>query len=162
MASLNYYLHKNNETKEILYLEYNKIDGYPITPKTRIEDAIEVNKIIFVNPSMSEKIIKKKIEIKLRYYFRLLELLDSDPTGSDEGDIQRALLEAERLRINIINHYVKYLGNTYGEFAIRKLQVVINQLRIKLYNSISLKRMFQVSNDLYYLDEEEPKKGRGR
>ena len=57
----NYYLRKDKLSGEILYLEYDKIEGYDITPKTKIEDAIKVNKIIFVNPSLSEKLIRKKI-----------------------------------------------------------------------------------------------------
>ena len=47
MNKLNYYLHKNNMTGEVIYIEYDKIDGYPVTPKTNIVDAIAVNKIIF-------------------------------------------------------------------------------------------------------------------
>ena len=63
----NYYLHKNKKTGEVLYLEYDKIKGYSITPKTKIEDAIEVHKIIFANKTLQEKLEKKKVEIKLRH-----------------------------------------------------------------------------------------------
>ena len=94
MNKLNYYLHKNNITNEVIYLEYDKLDGYPVTPKTNITDAIRVNKIIFVNPEFSEKIIRKKIEIKIRYLLRTLDEIDD----SDEGAIQNTILEAEKLR----------------------------------------------------------------
>ena len=33
MNKLNYYLHKNNKTGEVIYIEYDKIDGYPVTPR---------------------------------------------------------------------------------------------------------------------------------
>ena len=128
----NYYLHKDKKTGEILYFEYEKIKGYPITPKTKIEDAISVDKIIFVNPTLKEKMIRKKVEIKLRYLLKVLELLNGD--DSDEGAIKQSIIEAEKLRINIINRYVKYLGNTYGSYTIRKINLIINQLRMKLYN----------------------------
>ncbi len=157
----NYYLHKDIKTGEILYLEYDKIKGYPITPKTKVEDAIEVNKIVFVNPSLSEKMIKKKVEIKLRYLLKIINSIDED--GADEGTIQEAIIEAERLRINILNRYIKYLGNTYGSYAIRQIQLIVNQLKMKLYHLNMQKRMMNsYYSDLYYLDEEETKKGRGR
>lgn len=157
MNRFNYYLHKDKKTNEIVYLEYDKLDGYPITPKAKIEDAIRVNKIIFVNPDMSEKIIRKKIDIKIRYLLNCLDEIDD----SDEGAIQNTILEAEKLRVDILNKYRKYLGNTYGELSMKKIQIVINQLRMKLFDCMS-KRNYNLLNDLYYLEDEEPKKGRGR
>lgn len=162
MEKGNYYLYKDNKTGEALYLEYDKIKGYPITPKTDIENAIRVNKIIFVNPSLSEKLIHKKVEISVRSLIRKLEELETDPAGSDEGEIQATIIEAERLRVKIINNYIKYLGNTYASYSIKKIQMIINQLRIRLYNKINQRKIFENMSNLYYLDEEEPKKGRGR
>ena len=157
----NYYLHKNSKSGEIVYLEFDKREGYNITPKTKIEDAIKVDKIVFVNPSFSEKIIKKKIDIKIRQLLRELTVLDEDG-GDDEEGLRRNLMEAERLKLNILNNYVKYLGHTYESLTLRKVQVIINQLRIKLYNSINKRRSIQNEN-LYYLDEDEYRdKGRGR
>lgn len=161
MEKGNYYLHKDKKTGEVLYLQFDKIEGYPITPKIKIEDAIKINKIIFVNPTLSEKLIKKKVEIKIRTLLKLLTEIESDPSGGEEGVIQATLIEAERLKLNILNKYVKYLGNTYGSYSIKKIQMIINQLRIKLYNKINQRRMFEEMQSLYYLDEEE-KKGRGR
>ena len=157
MNKLNYYLHKNNMTGEVIYIEYDKIDGYPVTPKTNIVDAIAVNKIIFVSSDFSKKIIKKKIEIKIRYLLKVLDEIDDD----DDDGIKNTIMKAEKLRIDIINKYVKYLGNTYGELSIKKIQIIINQLRMKLYDNITRKN-YNLINELYYLDEEEPKRGRGR
>ena len=162
MRKGNYYLHRDNLSGEILYLEYDKIKGYDITPKTKIEDAIRVNKIVFVNPSLSEKIIRKKIEIKIRYMIKKLEEFETDPSGGDEGVIKATLMDAERLKLTLLNTYRKYLGNTYGSFSIKKIQIIINQLRVRLYNKISQRRFYENMNDLYYLDDDEPMKGRGR
>ena len=162
----NYYLHKNKKTGEVLYLEYDKIKGYPITPKTKIEDAIEVHKIIFANKTLQEKLVKKKVEIKLRYFIKKLEEFDTSDDSSS-GEVQNTILEAERLRINILNRYVHYLGNTYASYTLSKIQVIINQLKVNLYQKLkkeryqSFKKQTDIQN-LYYLDEEEPKKGRGR
>lgn len=159
MKRQNYYLHKNSKTGEITYLEYDKIDGYKITPRTKVEDAIRVNKVIFVNPSFSEKIIKKKIDIKIRRLLNILSTIDEDG-GADEDGIRRSLMDAEKLRNTILNNYVKYLGKTYESLTMKKIQVIINQLRIKLYNVVNRNRINELEN-LYYLDEDEYK-GRGR
>ena len=155
----NYYLHKNSKSGEITYLEFDKIDGYNVTPKTKIEDAIKVDKIVFVNSSFSEKIIKKKIDIKIRQLLREITLLDEDG-GNDEEGLRKNLMEAERLKLNVLNNYVKYLGHTYEALTLKKIQIIINQLRIKLYNSINIRKNIR-NEELYYLDEDEYR-GRGR
>ena len=157
MNKFNYYLHKDSKTGEVIYLEYDKLDGYPITPKTNIVDAIKVNKIIFVNKGFSEKIIRKKIEIKIR---QLLRELDEDDDNNEEG-IKNTIMKAELLRVDILNKYKKYLGNTYAELSIKKIQIIVNQLRIKLFDNIT-KKNYNYLNDLYYLEDDEPKRGRGR
>ena len=159
MKRQNYYLHKNNKTGEITYLEYDKIDGYKITPRTKIEDAIKVNKIVFVNPNFTEKIIKKKIDIKIRHLLNVISTIDEDG-GDDEDSIRRSLMDAEKLRNMLLNNYVKYLGHSYESLTMKKIQVIINQLRIKLYNSMKRNRMRELES-LYYLDEDEYR-GRGR
>lgn len=159
MKRQNYYLHKNNKTGEITYLEYDKIDGYKITPRTKIEDAIKVNKILFVNPNFTEKIIKKKIDIKVRQLLNVISTIDEDG-GDDEDSIRRSLMDAEKLRNMLLNNYVKYLGHSYESLTMKKIQVIINQLRIKLYNSMKKNRMRELES-LYYLDEDEYR-GRGR
>lgn len=157
MNKFNYYLHKDKKTGEIVYLEYDKIDGYPILPKADLIDAISVNKIIFVNPDLSEKLIRKKIEIRIRYLLKTLNEIDED----DDGAIKDTLMKAELLRIDMLNKYVKYLGHTYGEFSMKKIQIITNQLRMMLFENMN-KRNSSYLNDLYYLDDEEPKRGRGR
>lgn len=156
MKNINYYVSRDNETKEIVYMEYNKIEGYKITPKTKKEDAIEVSKIVFVSPTLTEKLIKKKLELKLRHLLnKLNEINDDDDSGEA---IRETLVESERLKLTIINNYLKYLGQEYANLSLKKLQLIINELRFKLF-SIKQKEM----NYLYFNEENnEEKKGRGR
>ena len=154
MNKKNYFLKKDSLTGEILYLEYDKINGYNITPKSNIYDAIKVDKIVFVNPSLSEKIIKKKIDIKIKNFLKILGELDDDDGDNEEG-IRQSLMDAERLKLNILNTYRRYLGNTYQSLTLKKVQVIINQLRIKLYNTMNNKKRENIMNDLYYLEEDE-------
>ena len=65
----------------------------------------------------------------------VLNILDNlDEDSSDAGDtIKKSLVEAERLKLMIISTYVKYLGNTYQSLTLKKIQIIINELRLKLY-----------------------------
>lgn len=156
----NYYVSKNRKERDVVYFEYDKVDGYKVSPKVKSKDGIEVNKIIFVNNEFSEKIIRKKIDRKISYLLQQLKMIEED--GSDEGAIKRALMDAEKLRIQIINNYVKYLGHTYHGLTLKKIEIIIDELRYKLYELDNLKRNIYFSNMFYDgLDEEkESRKGR--
>lgn len=161
----NYFISKDNKSGEIIYLEYDK-NGYKVTPKRKKEDAIEVNKIVFVSPSLTEKLLKKKIDnklTKLLYELNAINIDNEDDDSSNDGRIRDMLKEAERLKINIINNYKKYLGNTYSILSLKKLEIIIEGYRAKLYvikereNEKLLLNMFNNS-----LAEESSKKGKGR
>ena len=139
--------------KQILSLCYY----FNFLPKTKKEDAIEVNKIVIVSPKLSEKIIKKKIEHKIAHLFKLLEEI-SESGGNDEGTIRNTLMDAERLKLMIINNYIKYLGNTYASLTLKKIEVIINELRIGLYKSHQKELVNYYVNN--YEEEFEEKKGR--
>ena len=55
MISRRYHIVKSKEDKSITYFEYDKLDGYDLSPKksVKIEDAINVNKIVIINPSLA-------------------------------------------------------------------------------------------------------------
>lgn len=154
-TKFNYYVEKNNDTKDIVYVEYKTIDGYKITPKTKKEDAIEVNKIVFVSPSLTEKLIRKKVDIKLRFLLKNLKEINDNDEDSESG-IRETLVTAERLKMNILNNYIKYLGNEYRNLSLKKLQIIINELRVRLF-TINEKKYEQ----LYYQEEKE-EQNRGR
>ena len=141
----NFFLEKDKNTKETIYIEYKNIDGYKIKPKTKKEDAIEVTKIVFASPTLAEKIIKKKIDKKIAYLLNILDSLDED--NSDSGDvIRKSLVEAERLKLMIISTYVKYLGSTCQSLTLKKIQIIINELRLKLYMLKDSNNYIQISN----------------
>ena len=51
----NYYIQKDEISGQTILIEFSKLQGYSVLPKTKKEDEIEVNKIVFINPSFSEK-----------------------------------------------------------------------------------------------------------
>lgn len=150
----NYFLQKDKKSGEIVLIHYNKLEGYHISPKTKKEDAIDVKSVVFVSPEFSEKIIKKKIEHKISYFLKQLQIIESDDSSDTSSVIKKTLMDAEKLKLNIIQNYVKYLGNTYQSLTLKKLQIIINELRVKLYLVKDMNYL-----NLYKENEEQERKG---
>lgn len=149
-------------SNENIYFEYDKIDGYQVNPKTKKSDQIEVSKIVFVNDSFSEKVIRRKIDKKIAYLLLQLKVIEESGT-TDEGGIKRSLMDAEKLKLQIINNYVKYLGHTYQSLTLKKIQIIINQLRYKLYMVRDIERensMFYQDNNIMEQEERGSRRGR--
>ena len=53
-----YYVVKNKDEQSITYFEYDKMNGLSITPKknVRIKDAINVNKMVIINPTFAQNL----------------------------------------------------------------------------------------------------------
>lgn len=159
----NYFISKDNKTGEIVYLEYDK-SGYKVTPKTKKKDAIEVNKIVFVSPELTKKLLKKKINSKISKLLLELNTWYDEDDDSDGTRIRDKVKEAERLKLNIINKYQKYLGKSYCALSLEKLQIIINGYRSRLY-SIRKKKEKEIFIEMFKnaeMTEEKEKKGKGR
>ena len=100
MLDKKYYIVKNKNDKAITYFEYDKMEGYDLTPKKgmKIEDAINVNKVVIINPSLAEKVAKKKFDLKFRKLLTLLNVIfeSDDDTGTA---YQEGLNEVSKLRM---------------------------------------------------------------
>lgn len=157
----NYFINKDNKTGEIVYLEYNK-NGYSVSPKTKKKDDIEVNKIVFVSPELTNKLIKKKIDIRINKIIKDYNTFyDDEDDNSADGRIRDKIKEAERLKLTILNEYSKYLGSSYSRLTLKKLQLIINGYRNKLYKLRNKKKQEVLMQMFNQIDESE-KKGRGR
>ena len=164
MDKKSYIISRSKMSNKSVYFEYDKVDGYKVMPKAKKKDEIEVSKIVFVNDSMSEKIIRKKIEKRIAYLLSQLRIFDEDGSA-DEGDVKRSLMDAEKLKLQIINNYVKYLGHTYESLTLKKIQIIINQLRYKLYTIRDFERdrnifLERENNIIYGPEQREGRKGR--
>lgn len=162
----NYFINKDTQTGEIVYLEYNK-NGYKVTPKTKKKDAIEVNKIVFVSPTLTEKLLKKKINTKISKLLLELNTFYEEDTGDQDSEgirLRNKLIESEQLKQNIINTYKKYLDGKYTSLTLKKIQIIIDGYNSRLNALIEKKKkemfmqMFARNN---YVTED-TKKGKGR
>lgn len=161
MSKNNYFISKDSTNGEVVYLEYNK-DGYKVKPKVKKDDEIEVNKIVFVSPKLTEKLLKKKINNKISKLLLELNTTYDDEEDSGIGRFRNMYLEAEKLYKNLINIYSKYLGKTYVNLTIKKLELIINEYNNKLY-TISERKQAELFIKMFNIhNSEESKKPRGR
>ena len=152
MNNKTYHISKTRKEKDVKDLELNKLNGYQVNPKVKEKDSIKVDKIVFTDDNISETIIRKKIDSKIEYLLYKLKLLETD--DGDSGSIEKSLMDAEKLRIQLINKYIKYLGHTYYSLTLKKIELIIEELNYKLY----LHEVKKEEN--YYSNEREGRKGR--
>ena len=134
MLNKKYYINKDKEDKSITYFEYDKMEGYDLSPKKgiKIEDAINVNKVVIINPTLAHKVAKKKIDLKFRKLVTLLNIIfeTDDETGSN---YHQGLDEVNRLRMELINKYKKHLEESEFDTMEKKLGILEHELKVRLY-----------------------------
>ena len=134
MLDKKYYIVKNKNDKAITYFEYDKMEGYDLTPKKgmKIEDAINVNKVVIINPSLAEKVAKKKFDLKFHKLLTLLNVIfeSDDDTGTA---YQEGLNEVSKLRMELINKYRKHLEKEEADLMNKKLDILEQELKLRLY-----------------------------
>ncbi len=123
---MSYIIKKNEDTKEIVYMQY-ELDGYKFKPK-KIK---EVEQIMLVKPSVNDKLLTIKFK---KHYDKIVKLiyfiLNSDDTT--DSDVMLALNEIARLRGIVLNEYQDYLSEELETEFLFKLRDLENKLRIKM------------------------------
>lgn len=128
----NYKLQKNEMNINLLSFENNKIDGFEFAPKHANEYlGMEVNKMVVINPSFVEKVLKKKIKRKLDLYLQfIVSVIDDEDT--DPSNLRYVLDDLERYRRTIINKYQRYLDEKYINLLLKKIELLQNEIKTKL------------------------------
>ena len=90
---------KNKDSKQITYMEYDKIDGYRVNPKNHVkfQDAINVKSMVLINPTLIEKMVDIKARKRFNNLINLLAVIYEDDDSSDDG-LRLAKDEAEKFR----------------------------------------------------------------
>ncbi len=134
MLDKKYLIVKEKNDKTITYFEYDKMEGYDLSPKkgVKIEDAINVNKIVIINPSLAQKVAKKKLDLKFRKLLQLLNIIFE--TDDDTGTAYReGLNEVSKLRMELLNKYRKHLEEEEASLMEKKLDILEQELKLRLY-----------------------------
>lgn len=134
MLDKKYFIVKNKNDKSITYFEYDKIEGYDLSPKkgVKIEDAINVNKVVIINPTLAAKVAKKKLDLKFKKLLQLLNIIfeSDDDTGTA---YREGLNEISKLRIELLNKYRKHLEEEVITLTEKKLGILEHELKVRLF-----------------------------
>ena len=124
---------KSKDSREIKYFEYDKIQGYNLTPKAnaRFEDAIDVSRMIIINPSLIEKLVDKKLKKKFDKLISLITVVCEDNDQSGSG-YMLALNETEKFRLELISKYKQHLEIEKYELLLKKTAILEDELKLRL------------------------------
>ena len=149
--SRRYLLIKDDKTKKIVLLDYNKLNGYQFKPKNSSEYiGLSVNKMVIIKPSFVEKVLKKKVKRKLDLYLQfIVSILDDEDT--DPTNLRFVLDDLERYRRTIINKYQLYLDEKYINLLLKKIDLLNHEIKMKL-----------IYTQMRVQNEEELERRRGR
>ena len=130
-----YTIIKANNKGEITLETIEKINGYKVKPKNKCNyKGMKVNKMVVINPSFIEKVLKRKIKMKLEFYLNyIINLIDQD---DDDDDIRKALDELERFKETVEYKYRKYLDDKYVNLLHKKISLIEHEIKLKKQNMI--------------------------
>ena len=125
---------KNKDKKDIKYFDYNKLDGYNLTAKKDVHfsDAIDVNKVVIINPSFIEKVATKKINNKFEKLINMMQVVCEVGDEDESGEGYRiALNEASKLKTELWNKYRKFIAEKKLELMIKKIEILEDELKLR-------------------------------
>lgn len=130
-----YYIYKKGNDREIIYLDYNKLKGFNFNPKNNYKyDGVVVNKMVIIKPSMIEKVLRRKIKIKLDLYLKLIiNFIESDD-GTSGDALREALNDLSRYKSIIQYKYRAYLDEKYLKVLLKKIALLEYELNSRLIN----------------------------
>ena len=108
----------------------DELKGYSMNPKNNAKrtDVISVKNLKIVESTLSETLIKKKIDKKIQQLLMLMmKVLETDSTDDDI----LVLDEADRIKSLLMNEYVKVLGVEYRDSILKKIDYIVRQFQSK-------------------------------
>lgn len=125
---------KNKDEKEIKYFDYGKLDGYNLVAKKDVHfaDAIDVNRVVIINPSFIEKIATKKINNKFEKLINMMQIVCEVGDEDESGEGYRiALNEASKLKTELWNKYRKFIAEKKLALMIKKIEILEDELKLR-------------------------------
>lgn len=142
-----YIINKNNQNKEMILIEYqNRLEiGYDVNPKNKFKkrNTIDVTKVVFMSPTLIEKILNKKIDKeykKILYLVSEIATDDSDDTGRMIG----VLNQVELFKSIIRKKYSKYMTDTQTDKILKRLNLMGKEIK---------RRIFEIEEERIYNQE---------
>ena len=151
MLDKKYLIVKEKNDSSITYFEYDNMQGYDLSPKknVKIKDAINVNKVVIINPSLMNKVANKQLNLKFKRLLQLITVIFEDDDTS--GSVYReGLNEISKLRLEAKTKYFRYMKQEEIDMIEKKLDILEHELKLRLYY---LEQQYQYSYDVEHTHE---------
>lgn len=124
---------KDAKTDAISYVEYDRLKGYTLKPKEKIDvdDLINVNKIVIINPTLIEKLIDKKCKKTLEKIIKMLSVIDDDD-DDNAGSITMVIDMIDHFRTLILEKYKDYIDPKEIKILLKKLDILMAEVKLRL------------------------------
>jgi len=145
-----YNIIKKQYKGDVLFFDYDNIEGYKVFPKNKIKHGVLVTNLTVIKPDFITKILKKKVRI-------MLENLDSD----SDDNTRKALDDVARYKKIINEKYSKFLDKKYISLLSQKINILEREFKnnLKIENEIR-KRELELIRQYEMQDEIEEKENR--
>ncbi len=132
-SSRKFVVKKDAKTEVITYMEYEKLKGFNVKPKSSVsfEDMINVNEMIVINPSLIEKLVDKKCKRTFEKILAMLSVVYEDDDNDDDTPYMLVLDEIERFKNLIINKYKDYIEKAQYEILLKKLEILKEEVELR-------------------------------
>ena len=125
---------KNKDEKDIKYFDYDKLDGYNLTIKKNVHfaDAIDVNRVIIINPTFIDKVATRKINTKFNKLINMMQVVCEVGDEDESGEGYRiALDEASKLKQELWNKYRKFISEEKLSLIMKKIEILEDELKLR-------------------------------
>lgn len=126
---------KQKDSKEIKYFDYDKLNGYNLVSKKDVHfaDAIDVSRIIIINPSFIDKVSTRKMNAKFERLINMMQIVCENGDDDETGEGYRiALDEANKLKMELWNKYKRFVSEKKLELMIKKIEILEDELNLRL------------------------------
>lgn len=129
---MTYKINKTKEKKQVK-LNQKKIKGFKIKPNNNVKyEGVTVNKLLIINPSFVQKVLKRKTKRKLEMYLEfIIDILENEDDSNNAGKISVALNDLTRYKSIVKNNYRVYLDELYYKLLMKKIDVIEKELKVK-------------------------------
>ena len=127
-----YICDKDNNEIVYGYIDYNRLHAFKIKPQNNVPyEGVEVSRLVLVEPSLIENVLKRKTKHKLDAYLSFLfSVIDDD--DDDPDDLELVIDDVTRYKNIIMNKYSKFLDKKYIKQLLKKVGMVELELKNKL------------------------------
>jgi hypothetical protein len=134
MKGQTYILMRNYRFHDIKKIDYKKLDGFHFKPVNNISYAgVTVKRMIMINPTFVERVLKRKIKKKLETYLRfIISIIDADDSDTDITGLRAALNDLTRYKETVRYKYRQYLDEKYATLLLQKIELLEQELKNKI------------------------------